>query len=103
MGAQVGALLTFGGDDGLQVLAFPPLLSGVPIGCIICRTGDLLGFVYGGLFDVISIHGTSVMSHKSPIRDGRQRRTGRGRSDPAVGLFAGLLLLFTGTGTGWEH
>jgi hypothetical protein len=57
MGAQVGALLTFGGDDGLQVLAFPPLLSGVPIGCIICRTGDLLGFVYGGLFDVISIHG----------------------------------------------
>jgi len=53
----VGTLLVLGGDDGLQVLTLPSLLpSGVAICCIICRCRDLLGFVYGCLLYVISIH-----------------------------------------------
>lgn len=52
----VGALLTFGCNYGLQILAFPPLLPSVTVGCIICRGCDLFCFVYGGLFNVTSIH-----------------------------------------------
>lgn len=57
VGTAVGTLLVLRGDDGLQVLTLPPLLpSGVTIGCIIRRCRDLLGFAYGCLLDVISVH-----------------------------------------------
>ena len=54
--AAVVALRIFGRDNGLQILSLPPLLPSVTIGSIICRSRDLFGFVYSGLFDVISIH-----------------------------------------------
>ena len=48
-GRGIGAL---GGDDGLEVLALPPLLAAVAVGGL----GDLLGLVDGRLFDVGAIH-----------------------------------------------
>ena len=58
----VGALRIFGGNNGLQVLSLPPLLSSATIGSIIRRSRDLFGFVYSGLFYVISIHDPTRMS-----------------------------------------
>ncbi len=58
VGTGAGTLLVVGGDDGLQILTLPPLLSGGTIGRIICGSRDLLCFVDGGLFYVISIHDT---------------------------------------------
>ena len=56
-GTGAGTLLIVGGDDGLQILALPPLLASVTIGSIVGGSRDLLSFVDGGLFHVISIHG----------------------------------------------
>ena len=60
--AAVIALRIFGRDNGLQILSLPPLLPSVTIGSIICRSRDLFGFVYSGLFDVISIHDPTRVS-----------------------------------------
>lgn len=57
-------------------MTFPPLLSSVTVGGIICRAGDLLGFVYGGLFDIISIHDHILRTIS--IRNARTRNGGRG-------------------------
>lgn len=55
-GAGTGTLLIFGSDDGLQILTLPPLFAPVTIGSIVGGTGDLFGFVDGGLFYVIPVH-----------------------------------------------
>jgi hypothetical protein len=45
-------LLLLCGDDGLQVLALPPLLAAVAVGCL----RDLLRLVDGRLLDIGAIH-----------------------------------------------
>ena len=57
IGAAVGTLLIFGGNDGFKILTLPSLLPPVAIGSIVGRSRNLLSFVDGGLFYVIAIHG----------------------------------------------
>lgn len=52
-GRGVLAALLLRGDDGLQVLALPPLLAAAAVR----RLRDLLRLVDGGLLDVGAIHG----------------------------------------------
>lgn len=58
----VGSLLILGGNDGFQILTLPPLLSPVAIGSIVGSSRNLLSFVDGCLFHVISIHGLAKVS-----------------------------------------
>ena len=51
--ARVFAFLSFGRDDGLQILALPPLFASVAIRRSV---RGLLDLIDGGLFDVRSIH-----------------------------------------------
>ena len=62
IGTADDTLLILCGDDRLQILALPPLLSAIPIGGVVGGGRDLFSFVDGGLLDLIPIHDLANVS-----------------------------------------
>ena len=71
MGTGVGTLLTLSCDYRFQILAFPPLLSAVTIGCIVRCARDLFSFVDCRLLDVTTVH---VNPKGSKAEDSRESK-----------------------------
>ena len=53
---QIIGLLIFGRNDGLQTLTFPPLLTPVAVGRIVCCVGYLFCFCDRRFFYIAAIH-----------------------------------------------